>query len=397
MSLSYLPAMSAMGGAMNVMYAGATMPTHTLEERLHGLPLYSSPQTVLDASASVGGCPLSPPTSPTSSSSAGVGSPSQLTDLSQYSSHGYYNAMPYQHLQQHHQHQHQHQLPHQHHIINNNNNIVKEEPLPYHPVYIPSPADDTKLHHVPDSSGQVSDAHLLHHNNDYMQQHAVHHHHYSEAPLSEEGDDDDDFKDVKDFKEEEEEEQQYCRKRKLSEVDCSSSEDGLSQRGGACKVRRRSSPQNVEDMQSQRVMANVRERQRTQNLNDAFASLRKIIPTLPSDKLSKIQTLKLAARYIDFLYQVLLNSGGASAISSLAEHHSALNDLNADRLSPGCGRGSPSGGGSGPCSPASRLALLAASGASGASSGTCSYVNHEKLSLAFSVWRMEGDWSAGDK
>lgn len=51
-----------------------------------------------------------------------------------------------------------------------------------------------------------------------------------------------------------------------------------------------------EDLQSQRVMANVRERQRTQNLNEAFASLRKIIPTLPSDKLSKIQTLKLASR-----------------------------------------------------------------------------------------------------
>ncbi|KAK7898694.1 hypothetical protein WMY93_019547 [Mugilogobius chulae] len=54
-----------------------------------------------------------------------------------------------------------------------------------------------------------------------------------------------------------------------------------------------------------RVMANIRERQRTQSLNEAFTSLRKIIPTLPSDKLSKIQTLKLAARYIDFLCQVL--------------------------------------------------------------------------------------------
>jgi len=68
---------------------------------------------------------------------------------------------------------------------------------------------------------------------------------------------------------------------------------------------RRRSPQTPEEMQSQRVMANVRERQRTQSLNEAFASLRKIIPTLPSDKLSKIQTLKLATRYIDFLYQVL--------------------------------------------------------------------------------------------
>lgn len=47
-----------------------------------------------------------------------------------------------------------------------------------------------------------------------------------------------------------------------------------------------------------------RERQRTQSLNEAFAHLRKIIPTLPSDKMSKIQTLKLATYYIDFLGQV---------------------------------------------------------------------------------------------
>ncbi|CAG2123423.1 unnamed protein product, partial [Medioppia subpectinata] len=59
----------------------------------------------------------------------------------------------------------------------------------------------------------------------------------------------------------------------------------------------------TDDMQNQRVLANVRERQRTQSLNQAFTQLRKIIPTLPSDKLSKIQTLKLASRYIQFLYQ----------------------------------------------------------------------------------------------
>lgn len=57
-----------------------------------------------------------------------------------------------------------------------------------------------------------------------------------------------------------------------------------------------------------RVLANVRERQRTQSLNEAFSSLRRTIPTLPSDKLSKIQTLKLAARYIQFLYQVMLTT-----------------------------------------------------------------------------------------
>lgn len=70
------------------------------------------------------------------------------------------------------------------------------------------------------------------------------------------------------------------------------------------KVRRKSGA-SFEEIQNQRVMANVRERQRTQSLNEAFAALRKVIPTLPSDKLSKIQTLKLAAKYIEFLHQVL--------------------------------------------------------------------------------------------
>lgn len=99
------------------------------------------------------------------------------------------------------------------------------------------------------------------------------------------------------------------------------------------------SPQSYEELQTQRVMANVRERQRTQSLNEAFAALRKIIPTLPSDKLSKIQTLKLAARYIDFLYQVLQSDEMDNKMTS------------------------------------------------------CSYVAHERLSYAFSVWRMEGAWS----
>ncbi|KAM6974836.1 twist-related protein 1a [Tautogolabrus adspersus] len=94
-----------------------------------------------------------------------------------------------------------------------------------------------------------------------------------------------------------------------------------------------------DDLHTQRVMANIRERQRTQSLNEAFTSLRKIIPTLPSDKLSKIQTLKLAARYIDFLCQVLQSD-----------------ELDA--------RGT-----------------------------SCSYVAHERLSYAFSVWRMGGAWS----
>jgi len=106
-----------------------------------------------------------------------------------------------------------------------------------------------------------------------------------------------------------------------------------------------------DDIQTQRVLANVRERQRTQSLNDAFSQLRKIIPTLPSDKLSKIQTLKLATRYIDFLYQVLRSEEDADDDVKLATD-------------------------------AARLP-----------SNACSYVAHERLSYAFSVWRMEGAWS----
>lgn len=95
----------------------------------------------------------------------------------------------------------------------------------------------------------------------------------------------------------------------------------------------------LEDPHAQRVIANIRERQRTQSLNEAFASLRKIIPTLPSDKLSKIQTLKLASRYIDFLYQVLQSDEMDMKLAG------------------------------------------------------CNYLAHERLSYAFSVWRMEGAWS----
>lgn len=69
--------------------------------------------------------------------------------------------------------------------------------------------------------------------------------------------------------------------------------------------KRRKVHQSYQEEQNQRFSANIRERQRTQSLNEAFACLRKSIPTLPSDKLSKIQTLKLAASYIDFLCHIL--------------------------------------------------------------------------------------------
>jgi len=102
-----------------------------------------------------------------------------------------------------------------------------------------------------------------------------------------------------------------ARARRKRSMDGQASSGGSSGEGGdvsPCgKSRRRAPPpvvQNYDELQSQRILANVRERQRTQSLNEAFAHLRQIIPTLPSDKLSKIQTLKLATRYIDFLFQV---------------------------------------------------------------------------------------------
>ncbi|XP_051576421.1 twist-related protein-like isoform X1 [Myxocyprinus asiaticus] len=129
------------------------------------------------------------------------------------------------------------------------------------------------------------------------------------------------------------------RKRRSSRKNGEDSDSSTQGKKGKKSSNSSSSPQSFEELQTQRVMANVRERQRTQSLNEAFAALRKIIPTLPSDKLSKIQTLKLAARYIDFLYQVLQSDELDSKMAS------------------------------------------------------CSYVAHERLSYAFSVWRMEGAWS----
>jgi len=54
-----------------------------------------------------------------------------------------------------------------------------------------------------------------------------------------------------------------------------------------------------------RNQANIRERQRTQNLNEAFQMLRQILPTIPSDKMSKIHMLKIASSYINFLFYIL--------------------------------------------------------------------------------------------
>ncbi|XP_064235381.1 ribitol-5-phosphate transferase FKTN isoform X5 [Aotus nancymaae] len=57
---------------------------------------------------------------------------------------------------------------------------------------------------------------------------------------------------------------------------------------------------------TRKIFTNTRERWRQQNVNSAFAKLRKLIPTHPPDKkLSKNETLRLAMRYINFLVKVL--------------------------------------------------------------------------------------------
>lgn len=50
-----------------------------------------------------------------------------------------------------------------------------------------------------------------------------------------------------------------------------------------------------------RVLANERERERTKSLNQALEVLRNRIPAPEAEKRSKIQTLRMAKLYIEFL------------------------------------------------------------------------------------------------
>lgn len=71
-----------------------------------------------------------------------------------------------------------------------------------------------------------------------------------------------------------------------------------------CSKPRRSN--NINLQSQQRQAANMRERRRMQNINEAFEGLRSHIPTLPYEKkLSKVDTLKLAISYINFLGEMV--------------------------------------------------------------------------------------------
>ncbi|XP_063306797.1 fer3-like protein [Pelobates fuscus] len=60
---------------------------------------------------------------------------------------------------------------------------------------------------------------------------------------------------------------------------------------------------------TQRQAANIRERKRMFNLNEAFDLLRKKVPTFAYEKrLSRIETLRLAIVYISFMTELLKSS-----------------------------------------------------------------------------------------
>uniref|UniRef100_A0A3Q3GAG4 Stem cell protein n=1 Tax=Labrus bergylta TaxID=56723 RepID=A0A3Q3GAG4_9LABR len=90
------------------------------------------------------------------------------------------------------------------------------------------------------------------------------------------------------------------------------------------RVKRRPAPYEVElDEAGQpkivrRIFTNSRERWRQQNVNGAFAELRKLIPTHPPDKkLSKNEILRLAMKYISFLSNLLEDQDGGRTDTSV--------------------------------------------------------------------------------
>ncbi|XP_046347040.1 transcription factor 15-like [Haliotis cracherodii] len=88
-----------------------------------------------------------------------------------------------------------------------------------------------------------------------------------------------------------------------------STDDTSKGKNGSSRKRKQSSADLEMDngLPPQRFAANARERDRTHSVNTAFITLRTLIPTEPADrKLSKIETLRLAASYIAHLNTVLM-------------------------------------------------------------------------------------------
>lgn len=97
------------------------------------------------------------------------------------------------------------------------------------------------------------------------------------------------------------------------------------------RVKRRPAPYEIElDEAGQpkivrRIFTNSRERWRQQNVNGAFAELRKLIPTHPPDKkLSKNEILRLAMKYISFLSNLLEDQDGGRNLGNATDGETGL-------------------------------------------------------------------------
>uniref|UniRef100_A0ACB8F468 Sedoheptulose-7-phosphate:D-glyceraldehyde-3-phosphate transaldolase n=2 Tax=Sphaerodactylus townsendi TaxID=933632 RepID=A0ACB8F468_9SAUR len=115
------------------------------------------------------------------------------------------------------------------------------------------------------------------------------------------------------------------------------------------QVKRRPSPYEVEISDGphtkvvRRIFTNSRERWRQQNVNGAFAELRKLIPTHPPDKkLSKNEILRLAMKYINFLAKLLNDQEEEGNQRGKANKDTGIvqEDLLQDMLSPNSSCGS---------------------------------------------------------
>ncbi|RZF45767.1 hypothetical protein LSTR_LSTR012939 [Laodelphax striatellus] len=100
-----------------------------------------------------------------------------------------------------------------------------------------------------------------------------------------------------------------------SHSDCSTAysygSDHDSSSGSSGRLRHRRLGKCPQQQMQQRQAANLRERRRMQSINDAFEGLRAHIPTLPYEKrLSKVDTLKLAIGYINFLSELVRTDRG---------------------------------------------------------------------------------------
>lgn len=88
-----------------------------------------------------------------------------------------------------------------------------------------------------------------------------------------------------------------------------------------------------------RIFTNSRERWRQQNVNGAFAELRKLIPTHPPDKkLSKNEILRLAMKYISFLSNLLEDQDGGRNVGTTTDGETGL------LVGVGAHEGAPQGG-----------------------------------------------------